>query len=253
MNENLKLYLITALIVLSGISLKHFGSNKTYKVEEIKREEIVVETPRSASSNYVESMISTLITPMPTPEVTPTPITLDMLSIEELYEFPTETITYYYEKYGYGAVIDYICTKYNWSYDTFVSLASIVLCEASSDYIDGYWVVNTMYNRTITKNWAAAHGTDMYNQAIAPGQFVVFESSSYYSVYNNFTSQFTDPAFRGMIDFLVTNVSLHNYLNFHANGVPSAGEELSCSRGNVYYNEIKPENLLDEHRRTLAK
>ena len=97
-----------------------------------------------------------------------------MLSIEEIYKFDNVTINYYYETYGYSKVIKYIMNKYNWSYEKFSSLVSIALCEASSDYIDGYWVVNTMYNRTITKNWVAAHGTDMYNQAIAPGQFVVF-------------------------------------------------------------------------------
>ena len=252
MNESLKTYLLIALIVLSGVSIKSLTGNKELKIENLKKYEDVVdevEKQNNASSNdYSEAALNAVVS---TPSSTP--ITLDMLSIEEIYEFDSETIDYYYEKYCYSKAIEYIMNKYNWSYDTFVSLASIVLCEASSDYIDGYWVVNTMYNRTITKNWVAAHGTDMYNQAIAPGQFVVFESGSYYSVYNNFTSQFTDPAFRGIIDFLVTNVSLHNYLNFHANGVPSAGEELSCSRGNVYYNEIKPENLLDEFQLTLVK
>lgn len=251
MNEHLKSYLLIALIVLSGVSIKSLTGNKELKIENIKKyEEIDTEKEKSSSSNFSFNDVAADIF-IPTPS--PTPITLDMLSIEEIYKFDNVTINYYYETYGYSKVIEYIMNKYNWSYEKFSSLVSIALCEASSDYIDGYWVVNTMYNRTITKNWVAAHGTDMYNQAIAPGQFVVFETSSYYSVLNNFEAQFTDPAFRGIIDFLVTNESLHNYLNFHANGVPDIGEELSCSRGNVYYNAIREENLLDEYKSTLSR
>ena len=257
MKNNLKIYLIVAALVLAGLNIKNLGGNRTFTIknnDKYQKEEIVEENKLGGSSNeysYSELAISyeeitPTATPIPTPEPTPIPITLDTLPITEIYEFPEETISYYYEKYGYSAAINYICEKYNWSNDQFKTLCAIALAEASSDYIDGYWVVNTMYNRTIAKNWVRAHGTDMYDQAIAPGQFVVYETGSYYSLYYNLESQIYDPAFRGIIDFLVTGISKHDYLSFKANDYEGLSVfEYSCPNGNKYHNKLTLENRSD--------
>lgn len=263
MNENLKVYLLSAILVLSGITLKRLESAGVFNIKNIEKynaEEVVEDEIRNnsrgdlfsinAAANYEENLVIPIITPTPTPMPTPTPtptsLTLDMLPIEEIYEFDSSIIDYYYENYGYDQAIEYIMNKYGWTYDEFKTISAIVICEASSDYIDGYWVINTIYNRTIAKNWVASHGTDMYDQAIAPGQFVVYLGSHYRSVINNFESQMNDVAFRGMIDFLITGESVHDYLSFKANGYQGlTNYELSCPNGNKYHNILTPENRVD--------
>ena len=252
MKNNLKIYLLVSALVLSSFSIKSFASDNKFTIKNITKyqnEDVVEEKELSGSSNESHTeIIMSYEEPTPTPSLKPTPIpiTLDTLPITEIYEFPEETINYYYEKYGYSEAINYICEKYNWSNDQFRTVCAIALAEASSDYIDGYWVVNTMYNRTIAQNWVRAHGTNMYDQAIAPGQFVVYETGSYYSLYNNLESQVTDPAFRGIIDFLVTGISKHDYLSFKANNYEGLTVfEYSCSNGNRYHNLLTLENRID--------
>ena len=54
MNESLKTYLLIALIVLSGVSIKSLTGNKELKIENLKKYEDVVdevEKQNNASSN----------------------------------------------------------------------------------------------------------------------------------------------------------------------------------------------------------
>lgn len=140
-----------------------------------------------------------------------------------------------------------ILEKYNLSKDQFKILSAIVLSEAQANsYEDAYAVINTIYNRTHSKNWVKSinnrygnnKGENLYYQAIAPRQFVVYEHGSYKKNLGNTESVGYD----AIIDFLYTEEVMHNYLSFRAHSIKIKNSESFSKKGNNYFNELQSGN-----------
>lgn len=142
-----------------------------------------------------------------------------------------------------------ILEKYNLSKDQFKILSAIVLSEAQvNSYEDAYAVINTIYNRTHSKNWVKSinnrygnnKGENLYYQAIAPRQFVVYEHGSYKKNLGNTKSVGYD----AIIDFLYTEEVMHNYLSFRSNNIKVKNSEAFSEKGNNYFNILKESNKI---------
>lgn len=142
-----------------------------------------------------------------------------------------------------------ILKKYNLSKEEFKVLCGVVLAEAQSNsYEDAYAVINTIYNRTHSKNWVKSaernygkgKGTSLYYQAIKPGQFTVYKSGSYLRYVNDTTSVGYD----AIIDFLYTEVLMHNYLSFRSHNIKIKGSEAFSNKGNNYFNVLTESNRI---------
>ena len=142
-----------------------------------------------------------------------------------------------------------ILEKYDLSEKEFNVLSAIVLSEAESNsYDDAYAVINTIYNRTHSKNWVKSisnrygkdNGDSLYYQAIAPNQFVVYQHGTYKKNLNN-----TDcVGYDAIIDFLYSEEILHNYLSFRAHNIKINNSESFSNKGNNYFNEITDGNRI---------
>ena len=145
--------------------------------------------------------------------------------------------------------MDYILNKYNLSKQEFNILSAIVLSEAEDNsYEDAYAVINTIYNRTHSKNWVrsvaskfgSSKGNNLYYQAISPRQFTVYASGSYKKHLNDTDSV----GYQAIIDFLYTENIMHNYLSFRSHSIKIKNSESYSTKGNNYFNEIKEENRI---------
>ena len=143
--------------------------------------------------------------------------------------------------------VNYILDNYNLSKDQFKVLVAIVLSEAQGNsYEDAYAVINTIYNRTHSKNWIRSinnyfgkdKGKSLYYQAIAPNQFTVYKSGAYKKHLNNTSSL----GYQAIIDFLYSEKIMHNYLSFRSHSIKISGSECFSAKGNNYFNVIKEEN-----------
>ncbi len=144
--------------------------------------------------------------------------------------------------------VDIILDKYHLSMNEFKVLVGVVLSESDDTYEDAYAVINTIYNRTHSKNWVRIinskfgkdKGMNMYYQAIAPNQFTVYQSGSYKRHMNDTESV----GYQAIIDFLYTEKIMHNYLSFRADYIKVAGSESFSPKGNNYFSVIKEENRI---------
>lgn len=145
--------------------------------------------------------------------------------------------------------LDYILDNYSLTEYQFKVLVGIVLSEAESNsYEDAYAVINTIYNRTHSKNWVRSvdnhfgkgKGNSLYYQAISPNQFTVYSSGSYKKRMNNTDSV----GYNAIIDFLYSEEIMHNYLSFRSHSIKINGSEAFSEKGNNYFNEIKEENRI---------
>lgn len=143
--------------------------------------------------------------------------------------------------------VNYILKKYSLTKEQFKVLVAIVLSESEGNsYEDAYAVINTIYNRTHSKNWVRSvnghfgknNGYNLYYQAISPNQFTVYKSGSYKKHLNNTTSI----GYQAIIDFLYTEKIMHNYLSFRSHSIKVTGSECFSTKGNNYFNLIKEEN-----------
>lgn len=142
-----------------------------------------------------------------------------------------------------------ILEKYNLTKEQFKILSAIVLSESQANsYEDAYAVINTIYNRTHSKNWVKSvnnrfgnnKGKNLYYQAIHPNQFVVYEHGSYKKNLNNTKSIGYD----AIIDFLYTEEIMHNYLSFRSHNIKIKNSESFSDKGNNYFNTIKESNKI---------
>lgn len=143
--------------------------------------------------------------------------------------------------------IKVILEKYDLTKDQFNVLCAIVLSEAEgSSYEDAYAVINTIYNRTHSKNWVKSvsnyfgegKGNNLYYQAISPNQFVVYEHGTYKKNLNNTKSI----GYEAIIDFLYTENIIHNYLSFRSHNIKVKDSVAFSENGNNYFNPIKESN-----------
>lgn len=143
--------------------------------------------------------------------------------------------------------INYILDNYNLTNEQFKVVVAIVLSEAEGNsYEDAYAVINTIYNRTHSKNWVRSvnkyfgqgKGNSLYYQAISPNQFTVYRSGAYKKHLNNTKSV----GYQAIIDFLYTEKVMHNYLSFRSHSIKVSGSETFSTKGNNYFNVMKEEN-----------
>ena len=144
--------------------------------------------------------------------------------------------------------LNIILDKYNLTKEQFNVLKAIVLSEADNCYDDAYAVINTIYNRAHSKNWVrsvnnrfgSGKGSNLYYQAIAPGQFTVYSSGSYKKYLNNTSRE----GYKAIIDFLYTEDIMHNYLSFRSHSIKIKGSVAFSTKGNNYFNVLKEENRI---------
>lgn len=145
--------------------------------------------------------------------------------------------------------VEYILEKYDLTKEQFKVLSAIVLSEAEANsYDDAYAVINTIYNRTKSKNWVSTvnkkfgknKGYNLYYQAIAPNQFVVYQHGTYKKKLNVTDNIGID----AIIDFLYEEEIMHNYLSFRANNIKVKNSETFSKKGNNYFNTIKESNRI---------
>lgn len=145
--------------------------------------------------------------------------------------------------------INSILERYKLTKEQFNILSAIVLSEADKNsYEDTYAVINTIYNRTHSKNWVKSvsnrfgnnKGENLYYQAISPNQFVVYEHGTYKNNLNNTNCV----GYNAIIDFLYTEEVMHNYLSFRANNVKVKNSETFSKNGNRYFNQLLDNNRI---------
>lgn len=140
-----------------------------------------------------------------------------------------------------------ILKNYNLTENEFKVLVGITLSEAEQNsYEDAYAVINTIYNRTHSKNWIKSvnskfgdkKGESLYYQAISPNQFTVYKSGSYKKHMNDISGE----GYRAIIDFLYSEKIMHNYLSFRSHSIKISNSESFSENGNNYFNILKEEN-----------
>ena len=140
--------------------------------------------------------------------------------------------------------VDYILDKYNLTSDEFNVLCAVVMGEAKeNDYRDAYAVINTIYNRTKSNTWINyvanimdCDGTSLFNQVVCTGQFEAY----YNGRYQKFLGVKDTQAYKAIIDFLVSEEIMHEYLSYGE----SHGKEQFVSDGNRYYNLLIDEDKI---------
>ena len=172
--------------------------------------------------------------------------TKDMIIQTVSYEISDSyTIATFTEKDKLNSILE----KYSLTNNEFKVLCGIVLSEAESNsYEDAYAVINTIYNRTHSKNWVNSvnnhfgkdKGYSLYYQAISPNQFTVYQSGAYKKHMNDTDSV----GYNAIIDFLYTEVVMHDYLSFRSHSIKVKNSESFSTKGNNYFNVLKEENRL---------
>lgn len=145
--------------------------------------------------------------------------------------------------------LDYILNKYELTKSEFDIVAAITLAESGSNsYEDAYAVINTIYNRTHSKNWVSTvnnhfgrdKGYSLYYQSISPGQFTVYKSGTY----KRHLGETKSNGYKAIIDFLYTEEVMHDYLSFRAHWVNVNEYECFAKNGNKYFNKITEKNRI---------
>lgn len=165
-------------------------------------------------------------------------------SVTRVYQDSYRTVTITIDE-----KISYILDKYDLSKKQFKILCGIVLSEAEQNsYEDAYAVINTIYNRTQSKNWVNSvnrrygqgKGVNLYYQAISPNQFTVYQSGAYLKNVNNINNI----GYIAVIDFLYNEEVMHNYLSFRSNSSKINNYEKFSEKGNKYFNILELENRI---------
>lgn len=153
--------------------------------------------------------------------------------------------------------VEKILEMYNLTEEEFNIICAIAMTESKTgSYEDTYAVINTIYNRTISKTWidwiSDVHGKDvgrsLYYQAITPGQFVVYENGRYKM---NLGIREGD-SYQAVIDFLLTKELKHDYLSFKSSDTDLRNYEQFVVGGNKYHNRMLEEDRILEDEITLA-
>lgn len=168
-----------------------------------------------------------------------TEVIVNEITYASLNTYSSVTVTKEYK-------INYILENYGLTNEQFRVLSAIVLSEAETNsYEDAYAVINTIYNRTHSKNWVRSvdntfgkgKGENLYYQAISPNQFVVYQHGSYKRHLNSDNID-------AIIDFLYSEEIMHNYLSFRSHNTYVENYETFSNNGNKYFNGIKEENRI---------
>ena len=187
---------------------------------------------------------------LPNEELMPEPTSIDLenIDIKELYNLDSDTINKYYENYGYEKAIDYICEHYNITFEQFKVLCAIIMAEGNPDvtyeYKENYAVTSILYNRihSISSiNFVDAFnyydGHNIFYQAICPNQFEVYQNGNYLKCFGILSGD----GFRGIIDMLISERPMHNYLEYRFSESNILGETFTPG-GNIYFHTLAEED-----------
>lgn len=142
-----------------------------------------------------------------------------------------------------------ILENYNLTEEEFNVVCAIAMTESKTDsYDDTYCVINTIYNRTLSKLWhidtekifGEGSGYSLFYQAISPTQFVVYEEGRYLQ----YLGVREGPCFQAVIDFLYTKNIKHDYLSFRASNCEVSGSVQFVPNGNKYFNPLQLEDRI---------
>lgn len=146
--------------------------------------------------------------------------------------------------------VNFILNKYGLTKEQFDILCAIVLSEAApNSYEDAYAVINTIYNRTHSKMWVKiingvyeGCGQNLYYQATFPRQFVVYEEEKY----KEKMGVTNVVGYQAIIQFLVSEEPMHNYLSFRSNKTVVEDSERFTEIGNNYFEVLLEEDRIEE-------
>lgn len=225
------------------------GKMKDFKMPVGQEQEIISEMPKD-KKEAADTIKITREEPSTAIETTTETTTVETFvtevsTTEIITEKQTQPENLYTEKEIDAALqnsdkISYVLSEYNLTLEQFDILCAIAMAEAKENsYEDAYAVINTIYNRTISKKWnsfcAQYYGTacarNLYYQAITPGQFVVYENGRY----AKFLGKRNGSAYNAIMDFLCTKQIKHNYLSFKSSDTEVRGSVQFVSGGNNYH------------------
>lgn len=127
-----------------------------------------------------------------------------------------------------------------------VIIATVMGEAAPGSYLDAYAVINTFYNRKISKKWqnevykatGENKGDNIYEQITLINQSEVYTSGRY----KEFLGLSEGYAYEATIDFLYSLDSMHDYLCFFASYGSREDREQFVDGGNLYYSVLEPED-----------
>lgn len=137
--------------------------------------------------------------------------------------------------------INWILNYWHLTMEEFNILKATCRHEGGDAYIEGYSVINNVFNRTNSRKWAPNENQrNLYNQIIRPSQYSSY-LNNYYLQYLDLTPE-ESPAVQAIIDFLYQEkpIIMHSYRNFHATDDPGT----FTYRGDYFYNEMPIEDYL---------
>ena len=260
--KTLTLGLSMALIVIALLALPHIvngnaatvAADTSYDMEALTTAIVTMAPEASAEVTSLIDELSTdnvlTVTPLPTttPEVVVTPVVTAEPITPAPTEMPAPIVTSEPEhQLTTEQQIQYILSEYDLTQAEFDVMAAIVSAEAKYSYEDAYWVINCIYNRTISKAWSAEFSTSLYAQAVAKNARGHTQFSAYTDGrYQQFLGKIDTPMFQAILDFLMTKDCRHEYLQFRAWYWDFGDQfnEPSEENGNRYFSPLKSEDLL---------
>lgn len=154
----------------------------------------------------------------------------DFSEIEELFNILTDK------------KLEYVEARRNETYDNLVVSFATVLGEATAyNYSEGYVNMNSVDNRIHSSEWNnGGRRNSIYKQITAEGQYNVY----FKGFYKSYLDIKKFPTFYGALDYLVLEVSVHDYVSFRSKG-SSYGEQLVLE-GNKYRTLLTPETYVED-------
>ena len=138
-----------------------------------------------------------------------------------------------------------------------VIIATVKGEAAADSYEDAYAVINTFYNRTISKTWInemiRAIGEDIRDNIYA--QLTLDNQSEVYTngTYQKYLGTTEGPIFDAVIDFLYTLERKHDYLCFYASFGNISDSVQFVENGNWYYSKMLEDDIVLEDDLTLKR
>lgn len=154
-----------------------------------------------------------------------------------------------YVELTYEEKIERILSLYNlteYELDVCCAITCAEACGEGTNYEEAVNVINTAYNRIISKTWVAYFGNNIYEQLTAPNQFIVYQNGRY----KEYLGKTELPGYQAVIDFLSNTCSLkaHNYLAFRSNQTKIDGSIMLVSGGNNYFSPLTDDDKLEDFR-----
>ena len=140
-------------------------------------------------------------------------------------------------------IIENILREYDLTRYQFDVIVGIVLAEAKAcSYDDAYGVINTIGNRTNSITWSTyfTNGENLYIQAVAPGQFAVYEEGKYL----NYLGCYDEAGYQAIIDYLTSGITIHDYLSFKSADSYVANSIQLVAGGNRYHGLMTEDDRL---------